>query len=48
MQTILMLDSYSDVDIAVVQIDQFRPKYRVGVSKTNYGFISAISKKQDF
>lgn len=35
---------HSDVDIAVVQIDQFRPKYRVGVSKTNYGFISAISK----
>ncbi len=35
---------HSDVDIAVVQIDQFRPKYRVGVSKINYGFISASSK----
>ena len=39
---------HSDVDIAVVQIDQFRPKYRVGVSKTNYGFISAISKSKTF
>ena len=36
---------HSDVDIVAVQIDQFRPKYRVDVSK---GFISASSKSKTF
>lgn len=39
---------HSDVDIAVVQVDPFRPKYRVGVSKDNYGFISANPKNKTF
>ena len=39
---------HSDVDIAVVQVDQFRPKFRVGVSKDNYGFISASPKNKAF
>lgn len=39
---------HSDVDIAVVQVDQFRPKYRVGISKINYGFTSANPKSKTF
>ena len=39
---------HSDVDIAVVQINQFRTKYREGVSNTNYGFTTASSKSNTF
>lgn len=38
----------SDVDIAVVQEDIFRPKYRSGVSKENYGFTTAVPRARSF
>lgn len=38
----------SDVDIAVVQEDTFRPKYRYGVSKEDYGFVTASPRARTF
>ncbi len=38
----------SDVDIAVVQEDQFRTKYREGVSREDYGFTSARVRAKTF
>lgn len=40
--------SNSDVDIAVVQEDSFRPKYRQGVSRENYGFVTATPRERSF
>lgn len=40
--------THSDVDIAVVQEDTFRPKYRYGVTGKDYGFSSATSKTVSF
>ena len=40
--------SNSDVDVAVVQEDRFRPKYRQGVSRENYGFVTATPRQRSF
>lgn len=39
---------HSDVDIAVVQEEIFRTKYRVGQSGLDYGFTKASTKKEEF
>lgn len=38
----------SDVDIAIVQEDQFRSKYREGVFREDYGFIAASTRAKSF
>lgn len=40
--------SKSDVDVAVVQEDRFRPEYRQGVSRKNYGFVTATPRERSF
>lgn len=39
---------HSDIDIAVVQEDIFRPKYRANVSGKDYGFESATPRARSF
>lgn len=55
--TILLQGSYanntnvrqeSDVDIAVIQEEQFRPKYRSSQSGADYGFVSAVKRPTSF
>ncbi len=38
----------SDVDIAVVEEDVFRTKYRTGVTEVSYGFTTAASRPKSF
>ncbi|MDO5690079.1 MAG: nucleotidyltransferase [Tissierellia bacterium] len=40
--------THSDVDIAVVQEDVFRPKYRPGVTGADYGFANALPRAKSF
>ena len=39
---------HSDVDIAVVQEEEFRPKYRIGISNLSYGFSNAAPRSKTF
>ena len=39
---------HSDVDIAVVQEEEFRPKYRIGISNLSYGFSNVAPRSKTF